>query len=420
MDLHLFTQFITAVFLGALIGAERERMQQKKHFEDFAGIRSFIFISLLGFLTGYIHVVWVPWFFLVSYTLLFLLITVTYLYNAFVKQHEGMTTELAAVLTFFVGFLCFANLLLATILGILITLLLTLKDFSHHLLAHLKNEEFYAAVKFAMIVFLVLPFLPDQAVDPWGLFNPYSLWLIVVMISGVSFLGYILTKVVGLERGSRYTAFFGGIVSSTAVNAAYSAESKLVKNNLSNIHSLISGVLLATGLSFSRILFAIYITNAAFFFHVWLPVTMIASTLILASFVTRWLFHREKHVLSKFQLESPFKLKTAIEFALVLAVILVVAEVGKYYFGDAGIYATALFSGMAKGDAIAVAVATLVLKGELSAVVATKALLLSISTSFIAKWAVAKIAGTKIYTRLFGVSLLIPFGVALTLFFMYG
>ncbi len=419
MEVSFIIQFASALFLGMLIGAERERVQQKKHFQDFAGIRSFIFISLVGFISAYITQTVTVWFLLVSYTLFFVLIISTYLYNAFQLQREGMTTELAAVLTFLIGFLCLVNTPLAVVLGILVTLLLTLKDFSHTLLQHVNDTEFYSTIKFAIISFIVLPFLPTYAVDPWGIFKPYATWQIVVFISGVSFLGYILTRVIGLDRGSRYTALFGGIASSTAVNAAYAAESKLVQKNVSDTTSLVSGTLLATGVSFSRILFAVYITNSAFFFHTWIPVSVIAGSLIIASFVIRHFYHKQKHILTSFKLESPFKLKTAFEFALALTVILVLAELGKYYLGDAGLYITAMLSGMAKGDAIAIAVATMTLEGKISYDVATKAFLLSIATSFVAKYFIAKLAGTKRYMRMFGLSLIVTEIIAIGLFLFY-
>ncbi len=415
---ELLLPVFTAFGLGILIGAERERHQQKGHFHDFAGIRSFALLSLAGCISAilserfYAHTIALSFFF-VS-----ILVLASYVYNTFVLRHDGVTTELAALISFLVGVLCLKWTTPAIVIAVLVTLTLSLKQYSHHLVRVIAEKELYACIEFAVIAFVILPLLPDTPVDPWGVIKPFSLWLVVVMICGIGFVGYILTRAVGMERGTRYTSFFGGIASSTALTGSFSVESKNMRKDNKAAYALVSGILIAIASSFFRILFFIFILNKDLFGLAIIPVAILFIVLIVISFFIRRWFYPSRHIPAGCAIKNPFQLKKAIEFTLILTLILIVAEMCQKNFGSAGLYMTSIFSGMVRGEAIAIAVSGLALNGTISQIVAVKAILLSISTSFISKSILAWVSGNRHFGGKLATALIVPFFVGIGLFLL--
>src|SRR5690606_30734331 len=143
--------------------------------------------------------------------------------------HLGTTTEVAAVLTILAGALCYWNqLAFAAALAVSITVLLTLKLQTQSLVRNISREDVYAPLKSAVICLIILPVLPQEGYGPppFDVLVPYKVWLMVVFISGISFLGYVLIKIVGAKRGVGLTGLLGGLASSTAVTLTFSQRSR--------------------------------------------------------------------------------------------------------------------------------------------------------------------------------------------------
>src|SRR3989344_7699825 len=137
------------------------------------------------------------------------------------KRYHGATSEVAGFLAFFMGVLSyFGEVQLAVVLTVIITVILYSRSVLHNFAQHLKKEEMRSTMIFAVIAFVVLPFLPNKGYGPYGLFNPFLFWLMVVFISGISFVGYILMRWVG-EKGMVLGAMLGGLASSTAVTLSF-------------------------------------------------------------------------------------------------------------------------------------------------------------------------------------------------------
>ena len=142
---------------------------------------------------------------------------------------NGITTEISTLLAFLVGALCVWNRVeVAAAVSVAALLLLALKDWLHRLAQRIESSDVEATLKFAIITVIILPLLPNQAYGPPSLeaINPYQIWLMVVLISGLNFVGYILVKVLGSEHGIGLTGILGGLVSSTAVTLGFAQRSR--------------------------------------------------------------------------------------------------------------------------------------------------------------------------------------------------
>src|SRR3989454_360133 len=125
--------------------------------------------------------------------------------------------------------------------------------------------------------FIVLPLLPSRAVDPWGALNPYSLWLLVLLISSLSLVGYVGTRWLGADRGIVLTGLTGGLVSSTAVTLSFARQSR-EDSRRTTAYALASGVLLAWCIMFGRVIAEVLVVNRALLVRVLIPFAMMGAT----------------------------------------------------------------------------------------------------------------------------------------------
>ncbi len=350
LSLDLLLSLCTALAIGLLIGAERG-WQERDH-EDarqIAGIRTFSLAGLLGgfatLLAGELgSAVWVA-------LLLALAALAVAGYVSDVRRggDQGMTTEIALLMTFLLGSLALTEQrLLAAAGGIVLTLLLSLKDKLHALLKRLTAEELSGTLKLLFISVVLLPVLPNQGYGPWAFFNPYLTWWMVVLIAALGFSAYLAIRLIGSRKGLLLTAVLGGLVSSTVMTLTLARLRERMPD------ALLACALLATSaLMFPRILVEIGAIHPALLKELALPFA--ATTLV---YLGGTLFHAlrggraSQEAPDEPGLRNPFELLPAMRFAALLSAILLLVEVGRRLFGDAGIYAVALLSGLADVDAI--------------------------------------------------------------------
>ena len=221
-ELDIIKPFLIALALGALIGLEREYARYRKRGHHYAGIRTLPLIALFGALSAYLGDKINIWILILGIALTGILILMAYFSITRKKEvNFGATSELAGFLTFFIGMLTYYNeLKLAVSLAVIITLVLYARSALHHFAQKIREKELSDTLKFAVIAFVILPFLPNESYGPYGLFNPYLFWLIVVFISGISFAGYVLLKWFG-EKGLVLTGILAGLVSSTMATISF-------------------------------------------------------------------------------------------------------------------------------------------------------------------------------------------------------
>ncbi len=215
-------------------------------------------------------------------------------------------------------------------------LLLALKGWLHRLANRIEPSDVEATLKFAIITLIVLPLVPNTNFGPEGLevINPYKTWLMVVLIAGLNFVGYILVKVLGREHGFGITGLLGGLVSSTAVTLGFSQRSR-VEPNLTPVLAL--AILLAWTVMFFRVVVEVGVVNFALAKNLALGMLLMG----VVSLGISLLLLRRGRSKEKAEVESgnnPFELGDAIKFGGLFAVVIFVASAAQVYFGDTGLY----------------------------------------------------------------------------------
>jgi len=208
---------------------------------------------------------------------------------------------------------------------------------------------------------VVLPILPDRELDVLYGLNPRFVWLMVGFVTGLSFVSYVLGRVVGAERGIALTGILGGFVSSTATTVSM-AERTREAPDLYEISSF--SIIVASIVMFPRALLEIAVANPSLLPRVVVPLGAMTGIGILIAGVVYWQSTREPVV--ETDLKNPFRLRPALFFGAVFAIVLLVSQSANSWFGDSGIYATAFLSGLADVDAITLTLSALEADGEIS------------------------------------------------------
>lgn len=370
----LFLQFGLAAALGFLIGLERE-MRDKDSIT--LGIRDFVLFALLGAVSGYATLLYDnSWLIIAVLAGLSALLLSSYWAGR--KHGPGITTELAALLTFFLGVMIMRGAFELAIalaifsLGVLFTKP-QIKDFR----ARVQMHEMRAVLLFLTITFIVLPVLPNQSLDRLFSFpvaaefievmlsalNPYKIWLIVVLVSLVSFVGYVLIKLLGSSAGIGLTGMVGGLVSSTVTTLSFARRS--IESPGAN-RMFAAAVLLAGSIMFPRLLLEIAVVNQDLMRNIAVPLVAMGIT---GFALAGWLFYRSRdaNVVSEaVKFDNPFSLKSAVSFALIFAVILMFTRLATSYLGNSWLPAVAIVSGLTDADAIAFSLSNLQHSGLVS------------------------------------------------------
>lgn len=395
VEILLLRNLLIALALGAFIGLEREYARYKKRGHDYAGIRTFPLIALFGALAAYFGDFISPWIFLASIFLMGIIIVLAYVFSNKGKVPQiGATSEVAGFLTFFIGALSYYNeILLALILTIAITIILYARSLLHQFAERIKPKEMADTLLFAVIAFIVLPLLPNIWYGPYGgLINPYVVWLMVVLVSGIGFIGYILLKWLG-HRGLLLMGLLGGLVRSTVVTSSFAGRSKK-ESHLAR--TLAIGVILANGVMFLRLLVEVLIVNPSVFWSLLLP---FLSLVVLTGIFSYALFRKSRENSAKIELSSPLTLKPALQFALLFAVTVALVRVAQVFLQDQGIYVVSFFAGLVNVDAVALSLSQLAKNGLLEET-ARQGIILAATANFAMKGVVAYWLGGAAFRRL--------------------
>ncbi|MBT4917797.1 MgtC/SapB family protein [Candidatus Peregrinibacteria bacterium] len=362
MNLEILQQVGIAVVLSSLIGLEREQKYQKYDYVGFGGLRTFALIGLFGVVSQILGE-YSPVYFATMAAGFFGMLIASYIMVAKNNKRLGATSEIASILVYLIGVLSgMEQYVLATSVALLVMTALHFKETLHKWASHLKNREIVSTIQFAVIAFVVLPLLPNEVYGPYGFFNPYIVWLMVVFISGISFASYIAIKLFGSRKGIGITGFLAGLISSTALTLSFSSESK---KDRKTINPYVVAVLVASSAMFFRIIAEVAVLNRDLLGDLIVPIGLMGATGLLGS-AFFW-FQKEKPssaVAKKATIvDSPFSLKPALQFGAFFALILFLTKYAEATMGDNGLYLTSLVSGIMDVDAITVSVANLAKNG---------------------------------------------------------
>lgn len=395
---ELFYRFGTAAAIGLLVGLQREFAYEDEGEKTlFAGVRTFALIALTG-CTGALvaEELGSPWGLLVPVIAVSGLVVVAYVVTAG-RGDAGMTTEVAAILTLLAGALCyFDRLVLAAALGVIVTMFLSIKPELHRFTERLDRQDILSLVKFGIITAVILPALPNIGIGdpPFDVLNPHNVWLMVVLISGLGFLGYAVIKLVGTEHGIVLTGFLGGLVSSTAVTLTFSQRSRSRLAEPLAKHFAIA-VLIAWVTMFIRVIVEVAIVNRGLLQEMWIPLTCAASAgALYCVFLARTKgSERGDHDVD---FTNPFELRPALTFGALYGLILLLLRVAQMELGDSGLYLSSVAAGATDVDAITLSIAKLSQPtGSLDPAVASRAVTLAAMSNTLVKAGIVFVAGAK-------------------------
>ena len=378
--------FAIALALGALIGVERERKKRAGELAS-GGLRTFALLAEAGAIAAWLSTLTgSPWVFVAGGALVTALVIAGYLMEVRARPDSiGLTSEIAGLVTDLLGgAVLFGEPELAAALAIATTAVLAFKEPLHGLVERVGRDDLEAGLKLLLATFVVLPVLPDRAVDPWGVLNPYTMWWLVILISAMSFLGYVATRLLGAERGLLVTGIAGGLVSSTAVTLGFARQSR--EREAQPAAAMAAGLLLAWAVMFARVGVAVAVVYRPLLAPLLVPMCVMGGiTLALALALAR---RRSGAHAASFvpdvRLKNPFRLLASIRFGLVFAAVLLVVELARRYLPSGGVYVVAALAGTTDVDAITLSMAGLAAGGG-SLEVAARAIVIAVLSNTFAK-----------------------------------
>lgn len=354
---ELFERLGISVLLGALVGLQRERAES-----SLAGLRTFPLVAVLGTVSALVSREFGGWVLVATgLGLAALIVIADYVESAHAKNSErmlgrGTTTEVAMLLMFMLGaYVEFGNRVVAVAVGGGAAVLLQFKPELHGMARKLGDTDLKAIMQFVLITFIILPILPDQTYDRFGVFNPRQIWLMVVLVVGISLGGYIIYKFMGKAAGTLLGGILGGLVSSTATTVSYA---RRTADAPQAAMMAATAVFIAGTVVYLRVLIEISVVSQRLLPVAAPPILILwAVSVVLA--ILMWLRIRREPADMPEQ-KNPTELKSAIVFGILYALVLLGVAAAKEYLQDEALYVIAVISGLTDMDAITLSVAQMV------------------------------------------------------------
>jgi len=343
-DIAHLPAFATSIAIGLLIGLERERHPGAK-----AGLRTFALVALLAAVLAYLgDVLGTPWMLIAGLAVVGVMIVAAYARTEAYTE-PGTTTVVALLICFGLSAMVwYGQGRTAVMLTVVTVILLYFKAELRGLTRRLTRRDLISILQFAVLTLIILPILPDQDYGRYGAFNPHQIWLVVVLISGISLVGYIALRFFGQRYGAPLLGFLGGIVSSTATTLVYARHVR----DQQEITTLSVFVIVIANV--------VVLIRLAVLCAVFSPAMMKTLGPVLASgFLTGivaliYLWRREASVgdAPMPDIKNPTELRAALSFAVVFAVVVFLSAWLSDIAGAKGLYALAIVSGLTDVDAI--------------------------------------------------------------------
>ena len=252
-------------------------------------------------------------------------------------QSRDATNFVAAIVALALGLLAGTGQPQLAIAGAaVIVLVLATREQSHSLVERLNQKDVLAFARYAVIAGAVLPFLPNRSMGPLGAWNPFQLWLVVVLVTGFSFAGYIANRTIGARRGVLATALIGGAYSSTAVTASLSR-----RLGRGEPGPFTAGIILASAVMYARVIILVALLTPSTlpdFLIAIGPAAAIATIAAIASWMRAPAVAQGEADVPG----NPIELLPAFGFGAIVAAAAVAARWAQAQFGESGI-ATSLF-----------------------------------------------------------------------------
>jgi uncharacterized membrane protein (DUF4010 family) len=415
MTIHDMLPFASALAIGLLLGFERER-SHGPGVHQVAGSRTFALLALCGALAAALD----PWVTAAGFLVVGGLVAVGYRRTS--EDDPGATTEVAALVTFLLGAFAWSHAGLAASIAIMMIVLLTAKGRIHSFARQVVTDtDVEDVIKLLVMAFIVLPLLPNRSVGPYGVLNPQKIWQLVLALTGISWVGYVATRVLGPRRGLLITGLAGGFISASATTASMARLSR----STNQARVAVASASLASLATFVQLAGIIAVADARLLGRLW-P-SLLAGAVAMAAVAAFWVRRSVHAGEAAAQPEEgattddaagtttrPFGLRPA----LVLSAVLTLAVlVGRWMVDVIGPQATLLASGaagFADAHAGALAAATLYHDGQIEARTALLGIGVAVATNTVLKGVLAFVAGGKTFGRRFTPGIVVVIGLFLT------
>lgn len=355
----IFVRLAVALGLGLLVGLQRTWADHEE-----AGIRTFPLITALGFVAGILGDSYGGWVVAAGFLAVtgLLLSVNAALYKASDRPDFGITTEVAALVMYGTGtLLALGYVAPALVVGGVVAVLLHSKEPLHDFTGRIGEADIEALIRLAIIALVILPVLPDRDFGPFDVLNAFEIWLMVVLIVGISMAGYVAFKIFGTRAGAVAAGLLGGLISSTATTVSYARRS-VAEPARSTGAALV--ILLASTVVFGRVLVELGVVAPELFPRVAPPILAMMGLMIVISLA--FMFRANDvgdHELQ--EQEPPSDIKAAIVFGGLYAAVLLAVAFAREFLGPQGLYVVAAISGLTDIDAITLSTAQLMKSGGL-------------------------------------------------------
>ena len=370
--------------LGLIVGLQRERIGS-----PLGGFRTVPLIAIFGALCGLLAAELGGWVLAAGIIAVGAMLFVGNLDPR--ERTSGLTTEVAMLVMFAVGaFLMTGPITVGVIVGGTVAVLLHLKPQMHSLARRLEDPDFKAIMQFVLITLVILPILPNKQYGPYDVWNPYKIWLMVVLIVGISLGGYIIYKFFGQKVGTLAGGVLGGLISSTATTVSYARRTAQAPE-ASRLAALV--IMVASTIVFARVLIIIGASAPHFFPIAAGPIGIVLGGTAAMCLVYWWTSAREPAELP--QHGNPSELKAALIFAGLYALVLLAAAAAKDNFGRQGLYVVAVLSGLTDMDAITLSVSDMVARKQVSGTDGWRLVLTAAMANLVFKTGIVAFLGTR-------------------------
>ncbi|HKX75200.1 MAG TPA: DUF4010 domain-containing protein [Acidimicrobiia bacterium] len=392
-DVETLMALMVGGALGLVVGLERQLTAPDD--DGYAGARTFALYGAMGAASGLLGERYGAAGFVIAAAIFAALLLVAYVTSSQQTGDWGVTTETAALLVFFAGWLAFESLWVAAIgLTVAVTAVLRGKDLLHRLSTRFSDQDVRAVIQFGVVTAVILPLVPDQAFGAFDGFNPREVWLMVVFVSAIGLAGYVALRVLGM-RGLALTGLLGGLVSSTAVTLSFS---RLSRETRHSPQVVAAGVLGACGLMYPRVMVEALVLapDLAMALAPWL-VAAFGFTEAVA--LVYWLRSaRRPQESAGVEFSNPLTLTVAIGFALVYAVVAFLSRAAVALTDDRSLSLVGAVSGLNDVDAITLSMGNLVRTG-LDVPPAAAAVLAAVTANALVKAGLAFFLGRGPFRR---------------------
>lgn len=402
---ELIQHVAIALGLGLLVGLQREWSTPQ-----IAGIRTFALITMFGAVCGAGD----GWFIAAGLAAVTALVIFGNYASMKTEQYDhGITTEVAALVMFGVGAMIAADLVpAALVVAGLVAVLLHWKEPLHHFVEAFNVRDLRAIIQVTLIALVILPVLPNETYGPYGVLNPFKIWLMVVLICGISLLAYMGYKFLGAKVGTLLGGVFGGLISSTATTVSFARRSRNTPET-APLAALV--IMIASTIVFVRVAVEVAMVAPVIFVRILPPLALMG---LFMAVVCAVLYMRERTAAKEIPVEGdPSDLKAALVFGALYALVLFAVAAAKDHFGDSGLFIVAVVSGLTDVDAITLSTSQMMKDGGIAVDTGWRMILVGVLSNLVFKGAAVAALGSRrllgYIVVLFGVSL--AFGAGLLL-----